>query len=229
LKQTFNILASVRRRDVATKQRILAAAAKVFAERGYEEATIRDICRRARANVASVNYYFGNKAAVYAEVLKYGAALAIAKYPPDWGLGPHPTPQEQLHAFVRAFLYRLLHPTRVSWHGTLMAREMADPTPALDGLVRDMVKPMAERLEGLVRLWLGSRAPQTDVRLHALSIVGQCLFYRHAQPVLRRLYPEQTYTEAEIERLATHITTVASAALERTSKPADAGREMPHA
>jgi len=54
---------------IDTKERLIAAGMEVFAERGYAEAGIREICRRAGANPAAVNYHFGDKQRFYAEVL----------------------------------------------------------------------------------------------------------------------------------------------------------------
>ena len=64
-----------------TRTRLLKAAAEVFAEHGYENATIRQICTRADANVALVNYHFGDKLELYTEVLRFclqpGAGFSI--------------------------------------------------------------------------------------------------------------------------------------------------------
>ena len=45
----------------ATRRALLDAAADVFAESGFRCATTREICRRAGANVAAINYHFGGK------------------------------------------------------------------------------------------------------------------------------------------------------------------------
>jgi AcrR family transcriptional regulator len=115
----------------ATRQALLTAAADVFAEAGFRNATIRDICRRAKANVAAVNYHFGDKAALYSEVLAEQSRLARERFPAGAAV-PELGPDEQLQAFIRSFLQRVLSPELHARHGRIMAREMVDPTAALD-------------------------------------------------------------------------------------------------
>jgi AcrR family transcriptional regulator len=189
-----------------TQERLLEAAGRVFAERGFRQATVREICRRAGANVAAVNYHFGDKARLYAETLTYGARTALAKFPPDAGLRPRAAPEEALHAFVRSFLRRFLDVGTADWHGKLCAREMVEPTAALDGLVREVIAPLSARLNGIMRALLGPTVPAERVRLAQLSVVGQCLFYHHSRPVLERLFGPRRMSGRDIERLARHIT-----------------------
>ena len=68
-----------------TRTRILHVAAEVFAEFGFEKATVRVICEHASVNVAAINYHFRDKENLYIEVLKYCKALAFEKYPSDHG------------------------------------------------------------------------------------------------------------------------------------------------
>ena len=56
-------------KHAATKQKLLRAASRVFVDQGFRNARIRDICQLAGANLAAVNYHFGNKKGLYREVL----------------------------------------------------------------------------------------------------------------------------------------------------------------
>src|SRR5207253_10208074 len=56
--------------DQETRQRLLDAAARLFAERGFNKVSVREICKEAGANVAAVNYYFRDKWGLYREVLQ---------------------------------------------------------------------------------------------------------------------------------------------------------------
>jgi TetR/AcrR family transcriptional regulator, regulator of cefoperazone and chloramphenicol sensitivity len=191
---------------------LLDAAGAVFAERGYRAATVREICRRARANVAAINYHFGDKAKLYRAVLRYAHGCSMARYPSGLGLGADATSEERLHAFVHAMLLRIFDQGRPAWHGKLMAREMAEPTDALDDLVEQAIRPNFQLLASIVGELNGDIPPRA-IRRAACSIVGQCLFYFHAQPVLQRIGEEPPRSAAEVSAVAHHISEFSLAGL----------------
>src|SRR5882724_4823724 len=119
---------SVQDQSLETRQRLLNSAGEVFAERGFRAATVRDICQRAKANVAAIHYHFGDKEALYLALLKSCADDALKRFPPTLGLNESATSEEKLYAFIRSFLFRIADKGRPAWHGRLMAREMAEPT-----------------------------------------------------------------------------------------------------
>jgi TetR/AcrR family transcriptional regulator, regulator of cefoperazone and chloramphenicol sensitivity len=189
-----------------TKQRLLEAAGEVFAARGFRAATIREICQRASANVAAVNYHFSDKEGLYFAVMKSGSEAALKKYPPTLGLGPTATGEERLHAFIRSMLFRIADKGQPSWHGKLISHEMANPTKALPALIDKVYKPALKQLEAIVRELVGGRVAITVVRQCLLSILGQCSYFHYARPAIQHIHPEQGFEPADIERLAKHIT-----------------------
>lgn len=196
-----------------TQKRVLDAAGEVFAEVGYRAATVRQICEKAGANIAAVNYYFGDKEGLYLAVLRSVPDAHAEKYPPQFGLTPDATAAQQLHAYVQSLLQRVFDDGRPGWHVKLVAREMAEPTRALDTLLEDFARPLHRELAGIVRQLLGSETDDNEVRLGTLSILGQCVYYHNARNVLTRLYPEQRYGVEDVARLVDHITEFSLAAL----------------
>jgi AcrR family transcriptional regulator len=196
-----------------TRLRLLEAAGEEFAEHGYRCATVRDICSRAGANIAAVNYHFGDKEKLYVSALQHWLGEALHKYPPDGGLPRTAPPDQRLRAFVRSWLFRMLGKGMPAWHGKLMAREMSEPTAGFDCILAESARPMAQRLSGIVRDLLGPDAPDRTVRDCAMSVAGQCCFYRHAHEMIRRLYPDQGHSPAEIEHLSDHVTRFSLAAI----------------
>ncbi len=187
----------------ATRGALLHAAADVFAEVGFRGATVRDICRRAGANVAAVSYHFGDKAGLYSEVLAEQSRLAQSRYPVPTG---DDDPAAQLGGFIRSFLQRVLSPELHARHGRIMAREMVEPTAALDRLVAEAIRPQSEMLREIVSALLGGAADPATVRLCGMSVVGQILFYCHCRPVIDRLFPGAELDATGLDRLTTHIT-----------------------
>lgn len=196
-----------------TRLRLLEAAGEVFAENGFRQATVRDICSRADANIAAVNYHFGDKEKLYLAVLQHWFGEAIRKFPPDGGLPSDAPAPERLRAFIRSWLFRMLGEGMPAWHGKLMAREMTEPTAGFDCFIAESARPMAQRLNGIVRELLGPDVSDRTVRDCALSVAGQCCFYRHAHEMIRRLYPEHAHTPHEIEHLTEHVTRFSLAAI----------------
>jgi AcrR family transcriptional regulator len=199
---------------LATRQQILEAAGEVFAEAGFRNATVREICNRAKVNIAAVNYHFGDKEKLYAEVLLYSQQKCLEKYPPLLGVSPTAPPEEKLRAFIHSFLLRIFDKGSIAWHGKLMSREMVDPTAALDSIIAGRIRPMAEQLRGIVAEILQRPPSDEAVRLCGFSIVSQCVFYHHCRPVLTRLYPDQPPMDTVgAAQLADHITRFSLAAL----------------
>lgn len=209
--------------DHGTRERLLDAAGEVFADRGYEQATIREICRRADANIAGVSYHFGDKKALYIEVIAYAHRCADEYDPSHEALNSATPPAERLRHFILTFMQRIGHKGRPAWHARLMAREMASPGAALDHVVRSGVRPKFEALQTILRA-LNPKLNERDVELCACSIVGQCLIYHHARPVLSRLFPNLRLDAREIGQIADHITrfsldAVATAHLRGDARP----------
>jgi len=198
-------------RSARTRQRLLDAAAEVFAATGYRRATIAEICRRAAANIAAVHYHFGDKQGLYAAVFDYAQQRATteeASTPPE-----EPSdPEERLRLLVTSFVRRLLDPRRPAWIARLMAHELIEPSDVLDRLVRERMRANHEQIARAVRDLLGPDASPETVRLCTLSVISQCVFYRHSAAVVTRLYPE-IVPSREIERIAAHVTQFSLAAI----------------
>src|SRR5437867_8466493 len=123
--------ASRTRADQETRERLLLAAQRLFADRGFRKVTVREICRDARANVAAVNYHFGDKLGLYREALQ--AAIDVLRATTDAAreAGAGQSAEEQLRRYIIIFVRRLLASGDHPWLHRLINREMNDPTPAL--------------------------------------------------------------------------------------------------
>ena len=166
------------RPDAETRARLLETAQRLFGERGFKAVTVRDICSASKANVAAVNYHFGDKLGLYREVLQEAvhAMRETTEAAREAGFGQ--PPEEQLRLFVHIFMRRALAGgDRIH---RLIARELNDPTPALDVLVEQGMRPRIEYLSGVIAELIGC-----DAARHARAAL------RGERPVAaRRLLPE---------------------------------------
>jgi AcrR family transcriptional regulator len=192
-----------------TKKRLIEAAGEVFAKNGFRASTVRQICKRARANIGSVNYHFRNKKGLYEATFAYMRQLALSKYPPDLGLSRNPTTEEKLHAFIRAFLLRLMAEGLPAWYGKLIAQEIANPSGALDQVIENSIRPFYRNLAEIVRELTHEKvSPDGEYGeatfLAAHSIMGQCLHHYIARDIIEALRP-RSFDPTRIDQIADHI------------------------
>jgi AcrR family transcriptional regulator len=195
-----------------TKRRLLEAAGEVFSERGFDSATVREICDRAAANIAGVNYYFGDKQRLYIDAVREAQCSRMEQVPMPDG-DPAAPADQRLRGFIHTMLSRMIYEERPAWHLGLILRELSHPTAACAEIVEDYIRPMAEQLEQILVEMLPEGTPPEKVWLTGFSIVGQCLFYYVHQPIAELLMGRDDYAALSIDKLANHIADFALAAL----------------
>jgi AcrR family transcriptional regulator len=197
--------------DLHTRDRLIEVAAELFADRGPERTTVREICAAADANVAAVNYHFGGKDGLYHAVVQ--TAIRVMRETSDLSMeaGRGTPPDEQLRAYVRVFLSRLQGRDRLSWIHKLMAREVAEPGEAMRIVMREVLEPRMQYLLALAADISG--LPATDLRVvrAVVSIQGQILVF--ARPLPPSSPASWTRAVRDTAAVADHIAEFSLAAL----------------
>jgi AcrR family transcriptional regulator len=199
------------------RERLLQAAFEVFAEQGFKNTTVRDICNLADVNVASVNYYFGSKQRLYEEVCRHSCGAA-GEAPPIFLIDENTAPEEQLACFIHQFMQAIGLGGEASPQGKIMAREMMEPTSALKIIVQEIIRPRQRQLMAILSAILGDGADEALLRRCCFSIVGQCLYYRFARVVAQELQPGLVFDEKAVSEIAQHITLFTLQALRGIAK-----------
>ncbi len=194
-----------------TCERLLEIAGEVFAEQGLHGATVREITSRAGVNIAAVNYYFRDKEELYAAVLRCAHQSSLKDVWQEKLAGENA--EDRLRRFVYKLLHHLLDPSRPTWHGMLMARELAKPTSILHKLVDEGLRPRCQLIIDTVQELAGTSVPQKKLRMIAASILGQCFFYRHSRAVAEHLFPELYVGENWLSGLSEHISNLTICAI----------------
>ena len=196
-----------------TEARLLETAGHVFAETGYQGAKVRDICARAGVNLAAVNYHFGDKLGLYRKVLERVAVTAgtAADFDPALWRSGH---RAKLRRYVYGLLRQMYGEGEPTWPARIMTHELAQPTPALNGVVEKIMRPRYRAACALVGSIIGRPPDDRATRFATQSIMGQVILYAHGREVLKRLWPELKLTPETLEEIADHIAAFSYAALQ---------------
>ncbi len=163
--------------DGDTRQRLIEAATRLFSEEGYRRVTVREICREADANVASVNYHFGDKLGLYREIVDE-ALESIRGSDPAIQAPEGAPPEERLRRYVLSYLPRLARPEgKAVWMQRLMAHEMQEPTPLAPWIAEQVILPRIRYLAGAIAELLDCPGDDPRVGRCVISLQAQCLFY----------------------------------------------------
>ena len=200
-----------------TKERLLESACIIFAEKGFDATTVAEICTRADANIAAVNYHFKNKENLYDEVWKEAFKIASTTYPIQ-DLPPDTPLEEFLFQFTHAILQRTFCPNAAGLFSKLLYREMASPTLALERILTQAIVPQSNFLNRAIYNEFGDAINEKQLRLCMHSIIGQCAFYNFSRPLRDRVIGKTQMAPDEIKEIAQHITNFSLGGLQATKK-----------
>src|SRR5215510_14087217 len=117
-----------------TRVELLEAAGHVFAEKGFDRATGKEICERAGANSAAINYYFGGMDGLHAAVLEEANRRLVPLESVTAAIAQKTSARAKLQAIIELVVERLLGPISSSWVLGVISREILLPTSALEHL-----------------------------------------------------------------------------------------------
>ncbi len=205
------ILKPIRNKN-GTQQRLLEAAGEVFADRGFRDATIREICRNAGSNHAAVNYYFGTKEQLYIEVIRHVFQSGQSQSRLEWEAGT--PPELKLRDYMQWLIFAgSRHAPRPTWHVRLTVREMSAPTKACAGLIEKYIRGRYELLDSILADILPAGMPSEDRLFTTLFILGQAEHFGLLRTLASLLVNEQDYPDFDARRLADFITRISLTAL----------------
>ncbi|MHC1753747.1 CerR family C-terminal domain-containing protein [Humidesulfovibrio sp.] len=189
-----------------TKNRLLRAASEVFSRRGLKNATVREICDLAKANVAAINYHFSGKDKLYVQVLKSYISEKESIHPVDEGVTGASKPEDMLRAFAKNMLFVLADngdPVHRGL-GKMLAHEFMEPSDIHDEVIGKSFAPKFAYLKDVVlRIY-----PQCDEHFAmraSAAIIGQCLLISYANGLTIKIGHSQMTTADDLDQMAAFI------------------------
>lgn len=200
-----------------TRWRLLQAAAEVFAEVGYHAATTREICRRAGVNLASIHYYYGDKAELYREVFRLPFlnecnvfnTLDIERV----------SLEEGLHAFYQWFFPPVAEEDPMTQlFMRLHAREEAEPSGVLGDAMTQAFRPNHEKIQALLCREFGLKKPDVEVDRLTFAVLGLATVYFHGRTAVNDFAPRLIDGQKSRELMAERLVGYAVALVEAERK-----------
>jgi len=198
-----------RRKSGGTKEKLLTAAGDVFVDKGFRDATVAEICRRAGANISAVNYYFGSKEALYQEAWRHSFAASCNMYPQDGGVGADAPAADRLRGQVRALIARIADRDNRDFFISQM--EFINPTGLLKEVMESELIPLRDKTVALLRELLGPETPFQQVAFCEVCIISMCIHPVMMQRIRRETEGPDVIND--LEAFTDHVLTFALAGI----------------
>jgi TetR/AcrR family transcriptional regulator, regulator of cefoperazone and chloramphenicol sensitivity len=157
---------------VNTRLSLLEAAGEVFGKRGFWSATHEEICNKAKANTAAVNYHFGSKENLYVEAWKYSFKKSLEKYPLEGDASPDDPAEKRLRGWVLSFLQRVGDPETHA--ANIMFKEMTNPTGLLKDVIAPTIEPSERAIRSTIKELIGDGANEDLIHFCHMSLLSLC-------------------------------------------------------
>jgi len=209
-------MADENRQSGKTREKILEAACRLFAEKGYRGTTVAQICGTAQVNIAAVNYHFGSKEHLYQRAWRYAHDQLLARIPPDGGVPADRPAAERLRGRIRAGLQRAMLGDAVEFR--IMRNEMANPTGLLGRVIKDAIRPMRRATQEILRELLGPQATDLDVEWGEVCVVAPLMHVTHCRQTEKREGLAPVFQEDMLEDMVDRFTAFALAGIRESRR-----------
>jgi AcrR family transcriptional regulator len=191
----------------STKEKIMWAAAEVFAEHGFADTTNRMIAAKAGVNHALINYHFQGKRELYKRVVGY----LIDKHAPSEVFSPRVTNDKEwrmaLTEINKRFLFEVLDTDPLqTWKEAIFNREMNNPTDVFREIFEEYMKPRFNQYINLVQMGVPRKTSEKETMIIVFTLLGQLIFFKKNRAFVEMAYQGEIYTEKTLNRIAEYIT-----------------------
>jgi AcrR family transcriptional regulator len=191
---------TVTRPSEITRDRILKAAERLFAERGYDGTSVRAIVAKARVNQAAINYHFDGKDGLYREVLRAAFRALTEQQLVHADETKAMTREEALGEFVRRQLWPLAARDELSRHLRIFNWETVRPTAVFRKLMSEEATPFMSLAVDLIRRFLPD-ADHRTLMVAAVWLLGQCSVFVRNREQLTGAPVSLTFDDGGVEWL----------------------------
>ena len=204
-KRSFNLTNTAQDN---TRDRLLIQAEHLFAQKGFAAVSVREITAAADSNLSAINYHFGNKLNLYLSVFKerwVPRAQSVRRFFQQFlSEKNNPDTSDMIRAIATAFLEGTMTDEERHCQISLMQRELANPTEAVDIVVSEVIQPLHQDIRALIQPSLPEGIDMERLTLSVFSIISMILYFGFAQPVVSKVMDQEFDTQFK-SRIIDHI------------------------
>lgn len=191
-----------------TKKRLLDTAEILFAQKGFDAVSVRELTAAAKCNMGAINYHFNGKKNLYLEVFRSRwVPRELSMYDrlkrTLAGL-KRPSPARVIQAVGRAYLEGPLSDEELRRHRQLIIREINNPTEAFEIAADKTLRPLFKYLQKHLKPYLPGHLDEESLTLDIMSIFGILLYFNYSRPMISRVIGRRYDTDFK-GRLIDHI------------------------
>ena len=203
-----------------TRKLLLDAAEELFAQKGFDGTSIRDITARAGRGPAAVNYFFGDKRELYEELFRLrlremsesrqNAIKAVMSGESK------PTLEKLFHAYAIDFLKPFADPQQNQRYMQLFFRELAEQRLPRNMFLDELAAPLMAAMEEAVSV-ICPNIDKQDIVMSILSLTGQLVHIMQMR-VLFEGAQGHSMTSINIDEAIEHIVKFSAAGIRAYAK-----------
>ena len=206
----------VRQDGLETRRALLDAAGQIFAEQGYARATSKDICTRANANIAAVNYHFGSKDGLYAAVLEEAHSRIVSIETLTAAAKSRIEPRLKLKMFLQRIVAEACKSDRDGWELRVLSRELLSRSPMMSRLVENQIAPKAKIVRSVLAELMQLPADDPAISRVVLNLMGPFLMLLITDRSLQKQVAPKLELDADV--LTEHMYIYALAGIAAVAK-----------
>jgi AcrR family transcriptional regulator len=212
-----------------TRQRLLEAGIRLFAEHGYRGVSVRDLCTEAGVNIAAINYHFGGKQDLYhaifeatldADEPRFQETMNNLQILINSARGDCTQLAAAVGVFVGTMLGHLAADDQKRWFGVLIIRELTFPSAAFDLIYKRRAEPLERMLAKIISAVGGKSAQSPQVRIQAHAVIGMIFNLGISRSILWRTMDWDGYTPDRVAYIGNIVTELICNALTLGPAPA---------
>jgi AcrR family transcriptional regulator len=201
---------TTRARGAESRERQIVVAAELFASRGFNGVSVRDVAAAADVNVAAISYHFGGKQGLYQAALErlmeemapVGRPVIehingiFAEGPPD-----KLVLRETMEFVVRHILSTMLSGDLPQWVTQTVLREFQQPTPDYRPMLDERVLPLHQAIRRVVAAALDIDGATPNAILLSHAVMGQIMVFAATRRVVLEELSWDDFSDGRLEQV----------------------------